>query len=197
MLEKAQPLLVSLAASIALHVAAATGLQIMYGAPAGTERAEGTQAGVRQLPLRVTFLGSTLAPPEALPEHGKTLREGKPQPDTPAGQPGVPGLYYFTPHELSRRPQAASDVQIDYPEESGSEEGGRIVLRLLINELGTVDRIVVETDDAPKTLEQLALGAFTHARFRPGMRDNRPVKSQMLVEVTLDPNAPASGSAQK
>jgi len=60
------------------------------------------------------------------------------------------------------------------------------VLRLLINEAGDVDKVIVETVDVPGELEILASQAFVQAKFQPGLRGEMPVKSQMLVEITFE-----------
>jgi TonB family protein len=69
-----------------------------------------------------------------------------------------------------------------------------VVLRLLINERGTVDEVTVVRAEPIGVFEKSALAAFRGARFSPGMRYGAAVKSQLLVEVQyrMDPRA-ASG----
>jgi len=58
-----------------------------------------------------------------------------------------------------------------------------VVLRLFINELGTVDEVMVVRAEPSGVFEKSAIAAFGSARFSPGMLAGAAVKSQLLVEV--------------
>ena len=77
-------------------------------------------------------------------------------------------------------------VAIEYPEKAPLVVWRHVVLRLLINEAGDVDKVIVETADVPSELETLARQAFVQAKFQPGLRGDIPVKSQMLVEIIFE-----------
>ena len=63
---------------------------------------------------------------------------------------------------------------------------GRVTLLLLIDELGSVvEASVVEADPAGY-FEEAAVDTFRGVLFSPGMRDGRPVKSRLVVEVAFE-----------
>lgn len=121
------------------------------------------------------------APPAAVPAEQAVSSPQGAVADAPSAGP-----YYFPPAELSRKPQPSDPVPLDYPADTPAVARGSIVLRLLINEAGGVDRIVVEKSELPKELEELAKQAFSQSRFQPGLREGRAVNSQMMIEVTFE-----------
>lgn len=98
----------------------------------------------------------------------------------PAGV--LPAARYYLASELERQPTPQQPVEPENPAESGSREG-IVVLRLLINERGTVDEVTVVRAEPSGVFEKSALAAFGSARFSPGMLSGAAVKSQWLVEV--------------
>lgn len=94
----------------------------------------------------------------------------------------LPGMRYYLPTELQRPPAAQQPVEPESPAESGWREGS-VVLRLFINELGTVDEVMVVRAEPSGVFEKSAIAAFGSARFSPGMLAGAAVKSQLLVEV--------------
>lgn len=174
-----------LTASLALHAGA-----IMLLGTAWVMPQDATQSETANKPLHVTLALSERTAALAVAASGEPsspLHELMPE-----GSPALPGPYYFPPHELSRKPQPASPVPLDYPADSPLVARGRIVLRLLINAAGNVDQVMVEQSELPQELTELARQAFSQAKFQPGMKENRPVKSQMMIEVTFESDeAPA------
>jgi len=77
-------------------------------------------------------------------------------------------------------------VPLAYPADMPLVARSRVVLSLLIDERGEVDKVIVEAAEAPTELEHLASRAFAGARFNPGMRDGTAVKSRLRVEVTFE-----------
>ncbi|HKW36937.1 MAG TPA: energy transducer TonB, partial [Burkholderiales bacterium] len=69
---------------------------------------------------------------------------------------------------------------------SAASVPGRVVARVLINELGSADRVVIESADPPGVFENSVVSAFGRARYRPGTLAGRAVKSQMRVEVSFE-----------
>lgn len=61
------------------------------------------------------------------------------------------------------------------------------MLRLAIDETGTVIDASVLDADARSDLASPALAAARDARFRPGTKGGRIVKSKVLVELTFVP----------
>lgn len=182
MLRNTSSLLAPLMTSLALHAGGLALMDAYYGAPLSG----GARIARHQAPLRVVFLDARMA---SLGNESAGLgpdAAGGASVSLPEGIVSLPGPYYFPPQELSRKPQAAAPVPLDYPENAPLVAKNHVVLRLLISEAGDVDKIIVETADVPGELEALARLAFAQAKFQPGLRGETPVKSQMFVEITFE-----------
>lgn len=116
-------------------------------------------------------------------------------PDAAHAAPGIDADNAFTGYArrdmLDRAPQALGIVQINYPPgvEPGRAHTGR--LTLFIDESGTVRKVLVATpsnpeDALPAPFVEAAREAFLQARFTPGERQGKPVKSRIDVEVRFD-----------
>jgi periplasmic protein TonB len=104
-----------------------------------------------------------------------------------------PAPRYYLAAELDRRPQPLQAIEPEVPAEAGGAEGS-VVLRLLIDERGSVDEATVVRAQPPGLFERTALEAFSQVRFSPGMLSGAAVKSQLLVEVQFRNRQPvASG----
>jgi protein TonB len=93
---------------------------------------------------------------------------------------------YYAADELDRRPKLLFEVPLVYPPELPTIRQGRAVLVLLIDETGKVDDVFVESADLPEALQALASSVFSKARFAPGQREGRAVKSRLKIEVTFE-----------
>jgi len=119
-----------------------------------------------------------------------------PVPPSPALQPSVlPTLdvalvddpTYYTAKQLDIHPQAAQPVRPEFPDTAadvGAE--GYVTLKLLIDDGGKVREVSVVDAQPPGAFEESALAAFRAARFLPGQRNGRSVKSQILIKVTYE-----------
>jgi TonB family protein len=85
---------------------------------------------------------------------------------------------------LQQAPVPISEIDPVYPDSAGGL-GGSVVLRLRINEGGTVDSAEVVSASRPGLFDQAAIEAFKAARFEPGRVLGRPVKSELVVEVAF------------
>jgi TonB family protein len=168
-----------LLASAALHAATFLMLDAAYGPQHASAPSKYSSARARRAPLQVV-LADTAA---SLPGNPADRTQAEP---LAKGLFTLPGAYYFPPQELSQKPQANAPVPLDYPADLPLVAKGHIVLRLLIGETGSVDQVIVEKTNLPKELEETARLAFAKARFNPGLRENRPVNSQLTVEVTFE-----------
>ena len=114
------------------------------------------------------------------------------------GGPGLPGTMprYFNASELDRRPIALLPIDPEIPEPA-PKLASLVVLAVLINETGSVDRVVPLTDSPGNPFRESAVAAFSRARFAPGLRNGAPVKSRMLVEVTFEGAKDDSPSAPR
>lgn len=115
-----------------------------------------------------------------------------PEPSRGVANPG--DLYYFKSSELDRRPFPLERIEIP-PPESPAALTASVMLRLRISESGQVDDVSIVMSTGLAEFEAAALDTFAQASFHPGYRANRPVRSEMLIEVTLEPPPPASAGA--
>lgn len=130
-----------------------------------------------------------MAPPTAQP------RAASPEASTgtarePAFSP-LPAARYYTTRELDVRPGILVRVEPEYPEAAARRFlSGRVVARLLIDESGAVEKVLIVSAEPPGYFEASAQQAFFAARFTPGMKDGRPVRVQMLLEISFDSPPP-------
>ncbi len=106
--------------------------------------------------------------------------------DTPASVKNPGDIYYFKASELERRPHPLERIEVPVPE-SAIALTGSVMLRLRISESGQVDDASIVMSTGITEFEEAALEVFSQARFRPGYRAKLPVRSEMLIEVTLQP----------
>ena len=104
---------------------------------------------------------------------------------------------WYPAAELDVFPVALAPVRPTYPQ-AAADAGlaGEVTLLLLIDDAGHVRDSAVLDAQPPNTFEEAALAALRAARFRPGQRDGREVRSRILVKVVFNPVA-ASGAASR
>lgn len=104
---------------------------------------------------------------------------------------------YYPTEELERRPQPLVHIEPRFPQ-LASAPSGRVLLRLYIGESGLVERVEVESTDAHADFLAAAREAFAAARFLPGMKDGKAVKSALRLEVRFGESLPQSpGGAEQ
>ena len=164
-----QRLGLALAASLIAHAALLQGFAVLPHAwqPAAGFSAAHLGSGL----LRVRLLSE---PAEAQPAAPAALASPA------AGIPRAPR--YFRAHELDRRPQILSHVEPHFPA-LALVPTGRVVLRLYIDEEGSVETVAAESADRTGAFEAAAREAFAAARFLPGIKGGLPVKAVVRVEV--------------
>jgi periplasmic protein TonB len=161
-------------ASLCLH----TGAALWLGAlPAGSLQPE---SGAAASELTVSL-------PRKMPMSPAAADPGRrAAPETRAGAEGFGSGVYYRASELDHRPAPRSRIDPPYPAFTGDERA-YLVLRLLINESGAVDKVIPLVGDSGSAFERSAVEAFAAAQFTPGVRAGVPVKSQLTVEVKFDP----------
>lgn len=94
---------------------------------------------------------------------------------------------YIPSAQLAHGPAVLGTVDIRRPE--ADLENAEVVLysTLYINEEGLVDRVEVDELERHSSFAEAAIGAFRGARFHPGQRLGRAVKSLMRIEVLFEP----------
>lgn len=93
--------------------------------------------------------------------------------------------YYFATKELTQKPIVIRDVPVDMLLHVPGVPTQAAVLRMLINEYGDVDRIIVENSLLPDSAQEIVIDAFSKIRFHPGEIRGTSVKSQIKIEVIL------------
>jgi hypothetical protein len=92
---------------------------------------------------------------------------------------------YFPANALTQKPLVAVDVSPDLMVIVPGVPPQAAVLRLLINEYGDVDSVVVENSLLPDVAQKKVTEAFSQLRFHPGEIRGVQVKSQLRIEVLL------------
>lgn len=124
--------------------------------------------------------------------HPKTKNRNKEtiqKPEEPTLPPSVTDAWtipYYRLAELDQRPLALSHPRPFYPESSEEMMSGKVVIQLLINANGTVDKVETLPTELPATFVDAAKQAFINIHFKPGMIGGRPVGSQLWLEVLFE-----------
>ena len=114
---------------------------------------------------------------------------GKPEEPTPP-LPGIDVPRYYPPEELTQRATIVRDLDPYLSELENASGSGTAILRLWINEHGSVDRVDTESTTLPEAFARVVVEGFMAAQFKPAERVSIAVKSQMRVEVKVLPRPP-------
>lgn len=138
-------------------------------------------------------------PPAPEPKAARPEPPAKPAPLAPdegsgdaAGisLPFVADPTYYPAGQLDVFPSPLAPIKLDYPEQAARDNtGGRLLLLLLIDELGVVDDVAVVEAEPPGIFEEVARAVLRATRFSPARKDGRVVKSRVLIQVSYDPGA--------
>ncbi len=125
------------------------------------------------------------APPEPI-----DIPAAAPEPSTfgPALElPLIEDPEFYPARQLDVLPRPLDEVALRYPEHAADQDlSGRVVLLILIDELGMVVEADVISADPPGVFEDAALESFRGVMFSPAIRHGRAVKSRLPVEVNFD-----------
>ena len=166
----------ALALSAALHAVMLAGAPVLSGAgPAPAARPAALQVRLVTADAPVAAQPSSAAPKPRQAASG--IKTG-PQPAA-ANAPR-----YWRASELDSKPIPLTPIEPATPAGAGGKTG-RVLARVLINESGRADAVRVELSEPQAIFDDAVKAAFGAARYRPGMKGGRSVKSQMLVEITF------------
>lgn len=117
-----------------------------------------------------------------------------PAPAPASGLPEVPVIRdptWYPVRQLDVLPRALQAVVPEFPERAERERvlAGEVTLLLLVDEDGRVHELSVVEAKPEGYFEESALQAFREAKFAPGRRDGRVVKSRVLVRVNFTAGA--------
>ncbi len=181
--------------SLALHAAIVVSVQRHPGGESPSQEAQATAPLMARLATAVSDTVLPAAEPAVTPaaETAETPRPTTVNTTTsplasnadPAGDGSV---HYFKTSELDRRPFPLTRIEVPTPE-SAEALAGSVMIRLRISERGRVEDAKIVMGTGIAEFEAAALRKFSQAQFYPGYRSNLPVRSEMLIEVTLRPPA--------
>lgn len=93
---------------------------------------------------------------------------------------------YFTTDSLSEKPIILQDVDANILQSIADIEFKKLILRLMINEYGDVEKVIIEESKLSNELLSLLEFSFMKIKFTPGRIHGIAVPSTMRIEVVLD-----------
>lgn len=143
--------------------------------------------------LSTTPLLSPVAPPPPVPALQAAASPASAAP--PVNAASVPAvainsgvdLTYYSAREVDVHPRALMAITPAYPEMADRKGlSGSVRLQLRLEANGQVEGLEVLSASPPGQFETAAREAFRHARFSPAMRQGRPVRALVIIEVQFD-----------
>ncbi|MEZ4826437.1 MAG: energy transducer TonB [Bacteroidia bacterium] len=116
--------------------------------------------------------------------------------DTFTPLPGEPGMHEFIYVDQEPLPLNLDEIQrqIPYPAKAfWNKVGGKLYLRILINEQGEYERHKI-TRSVDASLLVAAEPYIRQLRFSPAIKDNQPVKYWVNVPIVFNPKANTTGT---
>ena len=91
---------------------------------------------------------------------------------------------YYPAIQLDVYPQPLAPIQLNYPDAAAAQRlDGNLLLLLLIDEFGVVNKASVVEAQPLGYFEEAALSVFRALRFSPAQKHGHPVKSRVLMQV--------------
>jgi len=155
----------------------------------------------------------TIAPPEVLkPEEDIETQarpaealQRNPDQEAPTSRPPsgaavespIPLDIYLSAVEVDVGAEPSNQVFLVYPWMAYAQRlAGKVMVTLLINEHGGLDKVTVIDADPPGIFEAAAFEAVNKLRFTPARKNGRKVKSRKTIEVVFDPSEHLNHPAQ-
>ena len=120
--------------------------------------------------------------PEPLPEEPFTLEftpEPQPEPEPVVEEPPAP-------EPVTRDPKLIQRVEPRFTEKDLKKGRGTVVLRVLVNERGTVSRVLVDKGLPGSPLEAAAVAAVLRWRYEPALDRDQPVEAWVTTSFEFD-----------
>ena len=87
-------------------------------------------------------------------------------------------------HELNVTPTPLARIEPIFPPDALADgTTGTVHLEMFVDEKGEVELLRVINTTTPGTFDQAAIDAFAHQKFKPGIKDNTPVKSHLKLVI--------------
>jgi TonB family protein len=138
------------------------------------------------------------APPRANPVYDRVAPESGVGHSTGKGEAeAAPGVGPIPPHagdptyypasELDVFPAPITPLKFEVPQQATRDNvRGKALVMLLLDESGAVRDIAVVSSEPPGYFEEAAIAGFAEARFTPARKDDRPVRSRVLIAVDFN-----------
>ena len=102
---------------------------------------------------------------------------------------------YYSARELDVYPTPLEPLRFEYPAHlARTPIAGNVLVKVMVGESGAVDSVAVVAAEPAGFFEEHTRAALTSARFYPGRRAGRTVRSQITMKVEYDPAARAAAS---
>lgn len=102
---------------------------------------------------------------------------------TPAAESVMSG--YLPAKLLSVRPVIMEDINLELSVGGNAPDQSELILQLLINEYGDIDRVIVDKGTLPVFVMNELTHRFLQLRFFPGRLDDRAVPTALRIAVML------------
>jgi hypothetical protein len=123
-----------------------------------------------------------------LPPNPRTVIEEVPPPVVEVLAPPEP--YYFSTADLTEKPRVIRDIPSDLSDLFVKGKPYSAVFRLLINELGEIDQVIIDSSTFPLLEQNRLVDAFSKMQFDPGKMEAVPVRSEMRIEILVEKVTP-------
>ena len=92
-------------------------------------------------------------------------------------------------HELNVTPTPLARIEPIFPPDALADgTTGTVHLEMFVDEKGEVELLRVIDSTTPGIFDQAAIDAFAHQKFKPGIKDNAPVKSHLKLVIKFGEN---------
>ena len=110
-----------------------------------------------------------------------------PTPASPVAIVSAVDLTFYSARDVDVHPRALRTIAPDYPEDADRQRvSGTVRLQLKLEADGRVVDVEVVSSTPPGVFDDAAVKAFRAASFAPALKNGRPVRALMLVEVEFD-----------
>ena len=104
--------------------------------------------------------------------------------------PLFPTAAYYRPDELDKRPQIKKQIEPEFPLSVNPGAKGVVNARLFIDASGIVEQVLILSAQPIGLFEHAVVQAFEGARYTPGIRGGKPVRSQLTLAIEFDSEIP-------
>ena len=128
---------------------------------------------------------------EQLPSTERVLNDGVSIPSYPESVPAAKSppatTKYYSGAEVNTLPIALSPMPPIAPSDPASALGGVMTLSVAIDEMGSVQDVVVSYAENPGTCDQTATSVLRTTHFLPAVKEGKLVASRILISIVCRP----------